>query len=126
MRGKFKIKRLIGSHAYELEFPPNVGTHPVFHVSMLEPYNINPIPERKSFMPPPELDLDGEATREVEEVLSSRARYRKVQYLIKWKGYGPNDNTWEPYDSLLGGAEESVKDFCLKNQGMPKDQRVLF
>ena len=29
MRGKFKIKRLIGSHAYELEFPQNVGKHPV-------------------------------------------------------------------------------------------------
>ena len=48
MRGKFKIKRLIGSHDYELEFPPNVGKHPVFHVSMIEPYNVNPIPGRRS------------------------------------------------------------------------------
>ena len=75
-----KIKRLIGSHAYELEFPPNVGKHPVFHISMLEPYNVNPIPGKRSPTPPPELDLDGEATWEVEEVLSSRTRYRKVQY----------------------------------------------
>ena len=35
IRGKFKIKRLIGSHAYKLEFPPNVGKHPVFHISIL-------------------------------------------------------------------------------------------
>ena len=62
MRGKFKVKRLIGSHAYELEFPPNVGKQPVFHVSMLEPYNVNPIPGRRSPTPPSELDLDGEAT----------------------------------------------------------------
>ena len=74
----------------------------------------------------PELDFDGEATCEVEEVLSSGTRYRTVQYLIKWKGYGPDDNTCEPYDSLLGGTEESVKDFHLKNQGMPKDLSVLF
>ena len=93
---------------------------------MLEPYNVNPIPGKRSPTPPPELDLDGEATWEVEEVLSSRTSYRKVQYIIKWKGYGPDDNTWEPYDSLLGGAEELVKDFHLKNQGMPKDPRVLF
>ena len=126
MRGKCKIKRLIGSHAYELEFPPKVGKHPVFHVSMIEPYNVNPIPCRKSPTAPPESDLDGETTWEVEEVLFSRTRYRKVQYLIKWKGYGPDDNTWEPYNSLLGGVEESVKDFHLKNQVMPKDPRVLF
>ena len=126
MRGKFKVKRLIGSHAYELEFPPNVGKHPVFHVSILEPYNVNPIPGRRSPTSPSELDLDGEATWEVEEVLASQTRYRKVEYLIKWKGYGCEKNTCEPYDSLLGGAQESVKDFHLKNQGMPKDPRVLF
>ena len=78
MRSKFKIKRLIGSHAYELVFPPNVGKHPVFHVFVIEPYNVNTIPGRRSPPPPPELDLDGEATWEVEEVLSSRTRYRKV------------------------------------------------
>ena len=83
MPGKFKIERLIGSHPYELEFPLNVGKHPVFHISMLEPYNVNPILGRRSPTPPSELDLDGEATWEVEEGLSSRTRYRKVQYLIK-------------------------------------------
>ena len=115
MRGKFKIISLIGWHAYELELPLNVGKHPVFHVSMLEPYNVNPIPGRRSPMPPLELDLDGEATWEVEEVLSSRTRYTKSQYLIKWKGYSPDDNTCEPYDNLLSGAKESVKAFHLRN-----------
>ena len=76
MHGKFKIKRLIGSHVYELEFPSNVGKHPVFHVSMLEPYNVNPILGRRSPTLPLELDLDSEATWEVEEVLSSWTRYR--------------------------------------------------
>ena len=62
MRGKFKIKSVIGSHAYELEFPLNLEKYPVFYVSMLEPYNVNPIPGRRSPMPPSELDLDGETT----------------------------------------------------------------
>ena len=78
MRGKFKITSLIGLHAYELEFPPNVGKHLVFHVSMLHPYTINPIPRITSPMPPSQLDLDGEATWEVEEVLTSQTRYTKV------------------------------------------------
>ena len=80
MRGRFQIKRLIGSNPYELEFPQNVGKHPVFHVSMLEPYNIYSKQGRRSPTPPPELDLEGEAMWEVEEVLSSGTRYRKLQY----------------------------------------------
>ena len=96
MRGRFQIKRLIGSHAYEIEFALNVGKHPVFHVSMFQPYKVNSIPGSRSPTPPPELDLDGEATWAVGEVLSLRTKYRKVQYLIKWKGYGPDDNICEP------------------------------
>ena len=126
MRGKFKVKRLVGPHAYELDLPASVGKHPVFHISLLEPYNQNELPDRRTPTPPPELDLDGENVWEVEEILSSRTRNKKVQYLVKWKGYSPDDNTWEPYDNLLGGAEEVVKDFHLENEGKPKDPRVVY
>src|SRR4029077_763570 len=44
MRGKFRIKRLVGLHAYELELPvSSEQKHPVFHMSMLEPYHPNDI-----------------------------------------------------------------------------------
>jgi len=40
LRGKFKIKRCIGTHAYELELPLDSSKiHPVFHVGLLEPYH---------------------------------------------------------------------------------------
>jgi hypothetical protein len=126
MRGKFKVKRLVGPHAYELDLPVSIGKHPVFHISLLEPYIQNELPGRRTPTPPPELDLDGENVWEVEEILSSRTRNKKVQYLVKWKGYSPDDNTWEPYDNLLGGAEEAVKNFHLKNEGKPKDPRVVY
>ncbi|KAH8144283.1 uncharacterized protein LAJ45_11743 [Morchella importuna] len=35
--GKFKILERIGSHAYRLELPASMKSHPVFHVSLLEP-----------------------------------------------------------------------------------------
>jgi len=31
----------------------------------------------------------------VEKILDKRVKYRKIQYLLKWKGYSDAENTWE-------------------------------
>ena len=126
MRGKFKVKKLVGTHAYELELPVRSGKHPVFHISMLEPYHHNTIPNRRSPTPLPEIDLDGELNYPVEKIVSSKVHYRKVHYLVKWEGYSDDQNTWEPYDNLMMGATEAIKDFRMNNPTMPKDPRMVF
>ena len=65
--------------------------------------------------PPPDL-IDGEEEYEVEEILQSRKfrRGRKVQYLVKWKGYPESDNQWVEWDDLH--ADEVIADFKKKNR----------
>jgi len=54
LRGKFEIEKLCGTNGYRLKLPPLSGKiHPVFHISLLEPYRQNTIPGRHSPTPPP-------------------------------------------------------------------------
>jgi len=45
----------------------------------------------------------------VEEILQKRFSGGRHEYLLKWKGYGPEDNTWEPVDNL--GCPELIEAF---------------
>src|SRR6202790_4614841 len=68
--------------------------------------------------PPPDL-IDGEEEYEVERIIESRrfGRNRKVQYLVKWKGYPDSENQWVNWDDME--APDLLADFKNRNPNSP-------
>jgi hypothetical protein len=112
--GPFRVAQVMSPVSYRLVLPPQWKIHPVFHIDLLSPYRETEIHGRNYPRPPPEL-VDNEEEYEVENILDSRktGRGRKLQYLIKWKGYPDADNQWE--DSRNVSADELVRQFQRRN-----------
>ncbi len=99
--GPFRITQEISPVAYHLELPTNWRIHNIFHASLLMPYHETQAHGPNFTWPPPDL-IDEEDKYEVKWIVTHRqfGRSKKLQYLIKWKGYPESDNTWEPADQV--------------------------
>jgi hypothetical protein len=76
--------------------------HPVFPIVKLDKYTPDPIKGHVTNpQPDPEI-IDDEEEWEVEKVLSSRrfGKWKKLQYFVRWKGYGHEDDTWVAAESM--------------------------
>jgi hypothetical protein len=98
--GPFPVESKAGSNAYRLRLPAAMKhLHPVFNVVKLIPVPADLIEGRHAPPPPlPEI-IDGEEEWVVEEILDSKMMNRKLRYLVKWKDFGIEHHSWEPWDS---------------------------
>ena len=119
--GPFSVTKVISRNAYQLKLTASFRrVHPVFHVSNLRPFIPDPIPERRLPPPPkPTVANDGNEEYEVETILDSRLYRGKLQYLVRWKGYGPEENSWEP-ESNLTKAKATINKFHRENPNSPR------
>jgi hypothetical protein len=119
--GPFEILEKIGPLDYRLDLPDGMSQiHPVFHVDKLYPFGGNEVNGLFPEEPEP-IYLEGVDTPEYEvgEILDSRIRWRRMEYLVKWKGYDESHNSWEVVTNL-GKIKTMIKAFHKKNPKAPK------
>jgi len=123
--GPYTIIQVVSPVAYKLNLPETMKTHPVFHVSLLKPYQHSPDEFARPTPPPPAIvESDtGREEYEVETILDKRIIRKKTQYLVKWVGYPLHDATWEPVQNL-SNAPERIKEFELTWTSNLKEGRM--
>ena len=119
--GPFVVQKQINPVAYRVELPATMKVHPVFHVSLLEPYRESSFPGRVQ-SPPPSIEIENHEEYEVDKILDSRRRWGKLEYFVHWSGYDINERTWESAENLAN-APEKVQEFHQRYPHKPKPSR---
>ena len=124
--GPFKITKVISPVNYQLQLPRTwkLSTN-TFHVSKLrESLEDESLHGPVQDPPPPEL-IDDHEEYEVEGVLDSRVSGRQgLQYLVRWKGYGNEENSWEPARNL-SNAPDLVQKYHREHPLAPQHMATL-
>ena len=106
--GSYKVKRIILTNAIELELPSTIKIHLVVNVSRVHMYKDQVEGQKKKWSLP--VIIKEEEEYKVEKILNKRKFRGKDRYLVQWKGYTAEEDTWELRENL-GNARDLVERF---------------
>ena len=115
----YEIIKVVSLYAYKLQFPAAVQYHPVQHVSLLDPFDDDPLPGQHNIPPPPVI-VDNTEEWHVEEILDSRMYCQRLQYLVKQIGFDRPD--WEPTEGVnkLEAVDRFHQHYLKKPEPLPE------
>jgi len=106
--GPYKVRRIISVNVVELDLSVTVKIHLVVNVSRLQLYRLQV--EGQKAMPPAPVIVEREEEDKMEKILNKRKVQEKDKFLVRWKGYIAEADTWEERENL-GNAKELVEEF---------------
>jgi len=106
--GPYKIKKIILSNVVELELPSTIKIHPVVNISRIRRY-VGQVEGQKKEQPAPVI-IEGEEKWEVERILNKQRVIGKDKYLVCWKGFTAESDTWEGRENLEN-TKEAIEEF---------------
>ena len=103
--GPFRVLHPVGKQAYKLELPKKWRIHNVFHVSLLEQdttrkERVEKVPELDAGDDSEEYEVEAIWDSAVYTMESESGHLPGLYYLVAWKGYPEEENTWEPVSAV--------------------------
>jgi len=95
--------------------------HPVFNVVKLSATPEDLILGRKPQAPSPPIVVNGEEEWGVEEILNSCWHWRRFQFLVKWKSFSREHNSWEVASNVK--APDLIAEYYWKHPAAPRHIR---
>ena len=116
--GPYKVVKKIG--AYQLSSQGQSTRHMTFNEQYLKPFRKGTYPSQNAKPAPPAELINGEEEWEVEQIKDSRlhGRWKKLQFLVQWKGY-PGEDSWENIKNVQN-APKKIEEFYQANPSAPR------
>ena len=79
-----------------LALPSQSRLFPVFHTSEVKPFqeNNDSLFPTRALHPPNPINVDGQQEFFIDKIVDERRRGRRKQYLVRWRGEGPEGDIW--------------------------------
>ena len=86
----FEIKNVVESQTYRLCLSDQWKIHFVFHVFLLKSYytNVNIVFSAEMVL------MSEDEEYEIEDILKNKKKWKKLYYLVRWKGFPFCENNW--------------------------------
>jgi hypothetical protein len=104
--GSFTLLKQRSPVAFLVDLPPSYKIHNIFHINLFHHYTESPLAfGRQTPIPLPPVIIEGAKEYEVESILHYRKYQHQHQFLVVWKEYGREDQTWEPVTNLKNSRD---------------------
>jgi len=106
--GPYAIEEVVSSNMVKLRLPSSMRIHPVVNVSWIVRYKEQMKGQKKEEEKP--IEVEGVEEWKVEKILNKKTMRGVVKYLIWWKGFTVEGDTWERRENLKN-TEELIEEF---------------
>jgi len=106
--GPYMIEEVVFSNAVKLRLPSSMRIHPVINVSQIARYREQIKGQKKEEGKP--VEVEGVEEWEVEKILNKKKIRGVEKYLVQWKGFTAEGDTWEGKENLKN-TEKLIEEF---------------
>ena len=106
--GPYAIEEVVSSNAVKLRLPSSMRIHPVVNVSQIVRYKEQMKGQKKE--KGKLVEVEGVEEWEVEKILNKKKMRGVEKYLVRWKGFTAEGDTWERKENLKN-AEKLIEEF---------------